>query len=38
MGVPSEVAFEAVLNMGGRGEAVKFTGVDDELGGAAEAL
>src|SRR5439155_25484313 len=38
VGVPGEVALEAVLDVRRSGEAVKFTRIDDELRGAAEAL
>src|SRR5207249_8110201 len=36
--IPGEVALQAVLEVRGCGEAVKFTRIDDELRGAAEAL
>src|SRR5258708_5948800 len=36
--VPGEVALEAVFEVRGRGETMKFAGIDDEFGGAAEAF
>src|SRR5467141_1810520 len=38
MSVPGEVTLETVLDMRRSGEAVIFAGIDNELGGAAEAL
>src|SRR6266853_2007982 len=38
VGVPGEVTLKTVLYMGGHGKAMEFARVDNELGGAAEAL
>ena len=38
MGVPGQVAFEAVLDVGGEAELVVFVGVDDQFGCATEAF
>src|SRR3989441_6613873 len=36
--VPGEIAFEAILNVRRRGEAVVFAGIDNELGGAPKSF